>query len=228
MGRDALRIRGLYAFIDAEYVGMDGVGNAVAGLLSGGARIVQLRAKDAAAKDILSSARVIREAATRSGALFIVNDRADIAMIAGADGVHLGQDDLPVEEARGLLGPEGIIGLSTHGVKEAVEAEALGADYISLGPIFPTRTKKDARAPRGLQLLSEVRSAVRLPIVAIGGITRENMADVFKAGADSVAIISGILTERDIRSTVASIVSMIEGRSAYEIPPLVKGEEGGL
>ncbi len=210
-----MRIRGLYAFIDAAYVGMDGVEKTVAGLLSGGARIVQLRAKDVAPREVLVAARAIREASKRSGALFIVNDRVDIALIAGADGVHLGQDDLPVEEARRLLGPGRIIGLSTHGVKEALEAETLGADYISLGPIFPTRTKKDAQAPRGLPLLSEVRAAVRLPIVAIGGITRENMMDVFKAGADSAAIISGILTERDIRSTVASIVSMIEGRGAY-------------
>lgn len=210
-----MRIRGLYAFIDAAYVGMDGVEKTVAGLLSGGARIVQLRAKDVAPRELLSAARAIREASKRSGALFIVNDRVDIALIAGADGVHLGQDDLPVEEARRLLGPGRIIGLSTHGVKEALEAETLGADYISLGPIFPTRTKKDAQAPRGLPLLPEVRSAVRLPIVAIGGITRENMMDVFNAGADSAAIISGILTQRDIRSTVASIVSMIEGRGAY-------------
>lgn len=214
MGKDALRIRGLYAFIDAAYVGMDGVEEAVTGLVSGGARIVQLRAKDAAPGDVLVAARAVREAAGRSGALFIVNDRVDIAMIAGADGVHLGQDDLPVEEARGLLGPDRIIGLSTHDVKEALEAEALGADYISLGPIFPTRTKKDAQAPRGLPLLSEVRSAVRLPIVAIGGITRENMEEVFRAGADSVAIISGILMDKDIALRVASIVSMIERRGA--------------
>lgn len=205
-----MRIRGLYAFIDAAYVEMDGVEETVAGLLNGGARIVQLRAKDAAPGDILVAARSIREAANKSGALFIVNDRVDIAMIAGADGVHLGQDDLPVEEARRLLGPDRIIGLSTHDVKEALEAETLGADYISLGPIFPTRTKKDAQPPKGLPLLSEIRSAVLLPIVAIGGITRENMEEVFKAGADSVAIISGILTERDIKDRVSSIVSGIE------------------
>ncbi|MBI5901938.1 MAG: thiamine phosphate synthase [Deltaproteobacteria bacterium] len=215
MGKDAIKIRGLYAFIDAAYVDLSGAGDAAAGLLSGGARIVQLRAKDVAPRDILVAARAVREATERSGALFIVNDRADIAMIAGADGVHLGQDDPDVEEVRGLLGPEGIIGLSTHDVKEAVEAETLGADYISLGPIFPTRTKKDAQTPRGLTMLSEVRSAVRLPIVAIGGITRENMEEVFKAGADSVAIISGILMERDIKARVASIVSMIDRPGAY-------------
>lgn len=215
MGKASIRIRGLYSIIDTAYVSRDGVKEAAVRLSSGGARIVQLRAKDAAPRDILVAARAVREATERSGALFIVNDRVDIAMISGADGVHLGQNDLPVAEIRGLIGPDRIIGLSTHDVKEAVEAETLGADYISLGPIFPTRSKKDAHPPRGLPLLSEIRKAVRLPIVAIGGITRENMEDVFKAGADSVAIISGILMERDISAKVASIVFRIERPGAY-------------
>ncbi|MEK7773638.1 MAG: thiamine phosphate synthase [Deltaproteobacteria bacterium] len=209
MGRASIRIRGLYAIIDTAYVGRDGVREAAVGLLSGGARIVQLRAKDAAPRDALEASRIIREVTEKSGAIFIVNDRVDIAMISGADGVHLGQNDLPVAEVRRLLGPDRIIGLSTHDVKEALEAGPLGADYISLGPIFPTTTKKDAHPPRGLPLLSEIRKAVRLPIVAIGGITQENMEDVFKAGADSAAMISGILTQGDISAKTASIVSMI-------------------
>jgi len=131
----------------------------------------------------------------------------DIALLTDADGVHLGQDDLPVKEARRLLGNNKIIGYSTHNLREALEAVRLPVDYISFGPIFPTKTKEDAQTPKGLKLLSEVRKAVEIPIVAIGGITETNMAHVLKEGVEGVAMISEILTVKDISQKINRVIA---------------------
>jgi thiamine-phosphate pyrophosphorylase len=136
----------------------------------------------------------------------VVNDRADIAMLAGADGVHLGQEDLPAETVRGLIGKNKIIGLSTHNLKEAIEADMLAKkgviDYISYGPVFPTKTKVDARPTVGIEGLREAKKFVTAPLVAIGGITEETLFETILAGADAVSIVSDILTAKDIRSKV--------------------------
>lgn len=206
-------IKGLYAVIDTTYVSSGDLAKVASLIIEGGARLLQLRAKGIGAKAALEACRTLRPLAAEAGVLFIVNDRIDVAMICGADGVHIGQDDIPLHEARRLLGGSAIIGVSTHNVEEAVTAEGAGADYVSFGPIFPTRTKADADVTKGPGKLKDIRAAVNLPIVAIGGITEETAPLVIESGADSAAIISDILLSPDIRLKVASIISKMEKAS---------------
>ncbi len=168
--------------------------------VAGSADVVQLRAKDSDAKALLETARRIREVTRAKATLFIVNDRLDVAILSGADGVHLGQDDIPVAEARRMVPPGFIIGVSTGTVEEALNAERDGADYLGLGPVFPTTSKDDAGPVCGLELLREVKSAVRIPVVAIGGITLDNAASVMESGADGLAVISAVLVPEDMGS----------------------------
>ena len=176
-------------------------------MLKAGARILQLRLKDAPARDFAASARAIGPLCRKAGAIFIVNDRADIAILAGADGVHLGQEDLPLEAARRLMGARKLIGISTHSVRQAREAEAGGADYIGFGPMYPGGLKH-TRHGQGFKKLRAVRAAVRIPIVAIGGITEEGVREVLDAGADAAAIITDVVLAPDIASKVRSILSI--------------------
>jgi thiamine-phosphate pyrophosphorylase len=164
----------------------------------GGGRLVQLREKDLSARDLYREAELALERARAAGMRLIINDRADIAKLLGADGVHLGQDDLAPEKARILLGENAIIGLSTHSLEQAQIADRLPVDYIAVGPIYRTGTKPEASAgvksgQVGLELLRSVRAVVQKPIVAIGGITLENAPEVLRAGADSVAVISDLM-----------------------------------
>lgn len=184
-------------------------------LLSAGARILQLRLKRASGRDFLSAARTIAELCREHRALFIVNDRADIAMLAGADGVHLGQDDLPIGAARSIVGSRMIVGISTHSVEQAVAAERAGADYIGFGPMYAGGAK-ETRVGQGLDNLRAVRAAVKLPIVAIGGITERTVAEVLDAGADAVAIITDVVGAEDIPSKVRTILSMVPRGAADE------------
>lgn len=206
------KIRGLYAVIDTTYLRPDEIEGTASKLLLAGVKVLQLRAKDWGGAGMLAAGKALRALTSKHKAVFIMNDRVDIALLADADGVHLGQDDLPLKDARELTGPSKIIGISTHNEEEAKRAEDLGAGYISFGPVFPTRTKKDAQAPRGLEALAMVREKVSLPIVAIGGITEENIASVIAAGADSAAVISDILLSKDILSKTSSIMSRIRPR----------------
>ncbi len=176
-------------------------------LLDSGVRMLQLRLKAVPTRDFLESARAIAQMCRDSNALFIVNDRVDIAILAAADGVHLGQDDLPLEAARGLLGPGRIVGLSTHSVEQATAAQAAGADYIGFGPMYPGGAKRTL-VGQGVEALRKVRAAVRIPIVAIGGITEARMAETIQAGADSVAIISDVLNAPDIQAKVRRILAI--------------------
>jgi len=189
-----------------------GIGRSIAlALAAGGAKIIQLRAKGFSSKEFLEAARTVRKMTRDKDIIFIINDRVDIAMMADTDGVHLGQDDLPVKEARRLLGSNKIIGWSTHNIREAVEAGRLPVDYISFGPIFSTKTKLDAQTPKGIKGLAEVRKAVDIPIVAIGGITETDMPHVFRQGADSAAMISEILTSGDISKKASKLISVAKG-----------------
>lgn len=203
-------MKGLYAVIDTTYLPSDAIEQAARAVISGGARILQLRAKQLPPGRMLAAARLLRAVTLESGATFIVNDRVDVAMMSRADGVHLGQSDIPLEGARALLGKDAIIGVSTHNPTEAAVAQKNGADYISFGPIFPTRTKKDAHSPQGLSALRRLSNMSALPIVAIGGITSENVADVFSHGAASAAVISEILTATDMKGKTAEIAALIE------------------
>jgi thiamine-phosphate pyrophosphorylase len=161
--------------------------------IKAGIRIIQLREKDLPPKTIYEEALRIRSLTRRCNAVFIINDRIDIACAVDADGVHLGQDDMPAEEARKIMGRRKIVGISTHSLKEARDAQRHGADYIGFGPVFHTRTK-DAGMPKDLGTLSGIKRSLGIPVVAIGGITRINTADVMEAGADAIAVASAILS----------------------------------
>ena len=159
--------------------------------IAGGCRLIQLREKEWPSGRLLPLAERLRERCRRAGVTFIVNDRVDLALAVGADGVHLGQDDLPPRSARPLLRPGMVLGRSTHSVAQAREAQAEGADYIAVGSMFPTQTKPDFELV-GPELIRAVRPHTKAPLVGIGGITRENVAQVIRAGADGVAVISAV------------------------------------
>lgn len=170
---------------------------AVEQALAAGARVVQLRDKRTPKRRLLEEARAMRSLCRDREAVFLVNDDVALAWCVDADGVHVGQDDLPVEEARRLLGDQKLIGLSVSAVEEALEAERLGVDYIGVGAIFATPTKVDAELG-GLELLRNVRNAVSKPLVAIGGIDAGNARTVFEAGADAVAVVRGVFAQPDV------------------------------
>jgi thiamine-phosphate pyrophosphorylase len=176
-------------------------------LLEAGARILQLRLKDVGSRDFLAAARAIVALCRAHGALLIVNDRADIAKLAGADGVHVGQDDLPLADARAIVGADAIVGISTHSVEQARSAAAGGADYIGFGAIYSGGLKQVANA-QGLGRLRAVRAAVSLPIVAIGGITEATMPEVLAAGADAAAIITDVVCAGDIPAKVRALLAI--------------------
>ena len=175
-------------------------------LLDGGATIMQLRLKDFGGRDFLAAARAIAALCHERGGILIVNDRADIAHLADADGVHVGQTDLPLEAARRVVGPNKIVGVSTHSIEQARAAEAGGADYIGFGAIYSGGLKNVQNA-QGLDRLRSLRAAVKLPIVAIGGISEATVADVIGAGADAAAIITDIVRSPDVPSKVRAIIN---------------------
>ena len=167
-------------------------------LSRGGAALVQLREKQLSPKEFYEQARAAVVVAEQCGVRLIVNDRVEVALAVGANGVHLGQDDMPPEAARKLLGEHAIVGFSTHNVEQAIEASKLPIDYLAIGPIFPTATKSDTAPILGLEGLRAVRQAIgAFPLVAIGGITATNARDVIEAGADSVAVIRALLAHPD-------------------------------
>ncbi len=172
-------------------------------------RLFQYRNKRGSRKDIYETSLRLAGPLKKAGAVFIVNDHADIALATDADGVHLGQDDLPLREARKLLGANKIIGISTHNLEQARAAESGGADYLGFGPVFTTTTK-DAGLPRGVEQITLVRRAVALPLLAIGGITGENAGEAVRAGADGVAVISAVLSAQDIAAAAATMIRQME------------------
>ena len=201
---------GLYIITDEKIAGKSNE-QIVKEAIKGGADTIQLRDKTASNRKLCKEAKKIRNLIPNK-VLFIVNDNADIALLSEADGVHLGKDDLPVKKARKILGEERIIGISCDNVKEAVKAEKEGADYISLGPIFPTKTKKNIPRPLGAEVIKEAKKKISIPIAAIGGINEDNMKEVLKAGADSVAVVSAVLRYSDISIRVKSLKRRFLGR----------------
>jgi thiamine-phosphate pyrophosphorylase len=202
-----LSLPSLYAILDPKQTKGSDPEAILRQLLDGGAKIVQLRAKTMAPRDFLHLARSVSGLTLTSDCRLIINDRADIALACDADGVHLGQEDLPLHAARKIMGQK-LIGISTHDVNQAKEAERGGADYIGFGPMFGTMTKATGYAARGVEMLRQIRSAVRLPIVAIGGIKEENVQEVWRAGAESAAIISNILGATDIAAKTKRILAL--------------------
>ncbi len=188
----------LYAIVDPAYSRGRALHELVISAMQGGATIVQLRAKQASVRILLEEAKIVGPVARELEVPLIVNDRVDVALASGAAGVHLGQGDLPCPEARRLLGSDKVVGISVHSLEEAREAEEEGADYISVGKIYPTKTKTDGRVV-GFSTLREIAAEVRLPVVAIGGIHLGNLKEVFQAGASGIAVISGLLDTEDVR-----------------------------
>ena len=202
------RVRGVYLLVGPEEAtGKDPLQVARAAL-EGGVRMVQLRDKRERGL-VLPLARALRSLCAEFGALFIVNDHVDVAVLSDADGVHLGQKDLPPQEARRLLPPDRIIGVSTALLDEALRAVEAGADYVAVGAIFPSPSKEDTR-PAGLATLRQVRASINLPLVAIGGINEENIQDVREAGADAVAVISAIVGAEDVRAAAHRLVTLFQ------------------
>jgi len=204
----------LYTILDPEQIGTSSPDAVLHQLLLGGAKIIQLRAKSMSSQNFIQLAKKSRDLTLSFECKLIVNDRIDVALGSAADGVHLGQEDLPLEIGRKLLG-EKIVGVSTHSLEQAKEAEANGADYIGFGPIFSTATKNTGYTARGLEMLARIRAAVALPIVAIGGITEANIQQVWGAGAESAAIISDILRADEVAAKVSAILA----RRWARVPP---------
>ena len=184
----------LYPITDRRLSGLSHA-EQVARLIEGGATFIQLREKHLSSREFYSEAEEALKVARARGAKLIVNDRTDIALALGADGVHLGQDDMPTRAARALLGERAVIGFSTHSVEQAIAAARLPVDYIAIGPVFETTSKERPDPQVGIEGLRRVREAVgSVTLVAIGGVTRENGPTVLGAGADSVALISALLS----------------------------------
>ena len=198
----------LYGILDLSYVD---VGNARAvsdKMIDGGVDLIQLRAKAQPTAEIAKLAAELRHATQERGIPLIINDHAEIARIVPAEGVHVGQDDAPIAEAREIAGKNCVVGKSTHSAAQAIRAFDEGADYIGFGPIFATPTKPDY-SPIGLDEIRKVHEAVRIPIFCIGGIKLENLPEVIAAGARRVVIVSGLLQAKDIASYARSAKKML-------------------
>ena len=187
----------LYPITDVRLSGLSHAGQ-IERLAAGGATLIQLRDKSASPRELYDSSVAAVKVARRLGVLLIINDRVDVAIAADADGVHLGQDDIPPERARAILGPDRVIGFSTHTLEQATAANSLPIDYIAIGPIFQTSTKEKPDPVVDLEVLGEVKRRVSKPLVAIGGITLERARLVIEAGADSVAVISDLFSSGDL------------------------------
>jgi thiamine-phosphate pyrophosphorylase len=200
---------GLYAIIDSQVLGGRRHIEVAKQLIRGGAKTIQLRDKLRSRGELLPIAQELKELCAKHNVLFIVNDYLGVALAVGADGLHLGQKDFPISVARRLLPIDKIIGCSVTAVKQAKTAESEGADYIAVGSIYPTSSKEGAKVVGG-ERLRQIRQAVSLPIVAIGGINKDNLAEVLAAGADSVAVISAILGAEDVEEAARQIVAEFE------------------
>lgn len=177
--------------------------------IRGGATVIQLRDKHACGRRLIEVGRALRQITRDAGVLFIVNDRVDVALAVEADGVHVGQEDMPADVVRRLIGPNMILGVSAANVREASKAKADGADYLGIGAVYATATKCDAGAPVGTAMIAEIRRAAGLPSVGIGGIDVHNAAEVIENGADGVAVISAVVGAPDIAQATASLVAVV-------------------
>jgi thiamine-phosphate pyrophosphorylase len=208
--KKAAAIKGLYCITAEMYsAGHDNI-SVVREMLSGGGKIVQYREKDMPMLRQYHQCLELRRMTADAGAMLIIDDHIDLALAVGADGVHIGQDDLPIEKAREIAGDELLIGLSTHSPEQALDAVAWGADYIGVGPIFETHTKKDVCSPVGLEYLDYVVKNIKLPFVAIGGIKPSNIGTVLEHGAACVALVTGIVGADNISGTVSEMLRTIE------------------
>ncbi|MEP6847780.1 MAG: thiamine phosphate synthase [Acidobacteriota bacterium] len=200
----------IYAITDTAISGLSHV-EQVERLIKGGIKLIQIREKQASPHDLFEAVRAAVTVARTRAVQIIINDRIDIAIAVRADGVHLGQDDVPPERARAIMGPEAIIGFSTHSVEQARAAAKLPVDYLAIGPVFATTTKDNAEPVVGLEGLMAVKGEIGcLPLVAIGGVNSENIAEVLRSGADSAALIGALLSEtEEIEENARNLISLV-------------------
>jgi len=203
------RVEGLYVITRADPCRGVSHAEVARAALEGGARVVQLRDKNATTRQLLEAAQTIRQLTRQAGALFFVNDRLDVALAAEADGVHLGENDLPVETARKLAGSRLLIGASASTPEEALEAAEAGADYLGVGCIFATPSKEDAGPPLGVGIIRRIKAVTSLPIIAVGGINAKNARAVLEAGADGIAVLSAISRAQDMTAAARNLVELI-------------------
>ncbi len=183
--------------------------------IDGGASVVQLREKHLDHDAFLEQARQFTALCRRKGAVSIINDSVDIALKSGADGVHVGQEDLEAGQVRALLGPDKLLGVSAHNVEEALRAQAAGADYLGVGAAFVTGTKTDAH-PISRDTIRAITSAVHIPVVAIGGVTRDNISELADCGLDGVAVVSALFAQADVKAAAAELLNM--SREIFQAP----------
>ena len=191
-----------YYFITDSKLSRAGNLSDVLQAVSCGVEVVQYRNKNRETRQMYEEAVRLGEICRDSGSIFLINDRVDIALATDADGVHLGQSDMPCPAARKLLGPERIIGVTVHNLSEALQAESMGADYLGVSPIFQTATKPDAGKPAGITLIEEIRAQVEIPLIAIGGINHSNAGEVVRAGADGLCAISCVVAKENVRDEI--------------------------
>ena len=206
-------LKGLYLILDPAASRGRPLTDVLAEAAEAGVRLFQYRDKSSPMREACREAVRLRQAAADAGALLVVNDRCDLALAVDADGVHLGQDDLPLSLARAVLGPDKIIGISTHRAADVREASEGGADYIGYGPIYPTSTNPDHEPVVGIEGLRQIRPLTRLPVFAIGGITVDGAEAVLQAGADGMAVISAVLGAADIRTAVREFMARVDRAS---------------
>ncbi len=191
-----------YYFITDHTLSAAGIFHDAAQAIAERVSLIQYRNKSASSRDLFAEALTLKRMCNGTTSRLIINDRVDIALAVDADGVHIGQDDLPYAETRRLVGPDKLIGVTVHTLEEACQAESQGADYLGVSPIYATSTKTDAGRACGLETLRAIRRACHIPIVAIGGITLANLSDVIAAGADMVCAISAVVTKPDVAAEI--------------------------
>ncbi|MBI3596760.1 MAG: thiamine phosphate synthase [Nitrospirae bacterium] len=202
---------GLYLILDHDLLAGRSLTDIAAQAMAGGVKSIQYRAKNLSKREAYFNALQLRALSRQSGVTFLINDGVDLALATEADGVHLGQEDLPLSAARALLGSDRLIGISAHTLEQAKEAEAGGADYLGIGPIYSSTTKQD-RPPLGCEALKQFRKHVRIPLVAIGGISPLNVRQVMTTRVDGVAVVSAILSRSDVTRATADLVAILQTR----------------
>lgn len=200
-------IKGLYLILDQQFSKKDIVSVAKEAV-EAGVDIIQYREKVLSKDDTLAIAEKLRKLTKDAGVTFIINDDPSLALDVDADGVHLGQEDIPVNSARKILDKDKIIGISTHNIEEVTEAKKLDVDYIAFGPVFQSPTKM-VTSPHGIEGLKQIRASIAIPLIAIGGINHENASAVINTGADGIAIISAILSANDIKEAVIELKKLL-------------------
>lgn len=197
----------LYLITDRSFLNGRSLKTCVEEAILGGATLVQVREKGVSTREFFNIAEEVKQITSKYNIPLIINDRIDIALALGAEGVHLGQKDMPLQLARKILGKDRIIGISANNLQEALDAQNSGADYVGLGPVFFTGTKKDIEKPIGIHGLEEIVKNINLPSVAIGGINKNNAKDILKTGVNGISVISAILGSDDIKAACQGLIN---------------------